>query len=147
MMQLKIKIMKAKVVWKMKINKPIIQFRIGAVGSLLATAIAVLSQLASVDKPDKFLNNAITFLAISIPFLALDVYLLISELIIEKTAKNTLRGLLRLISIILFFVAMANIFFHFSQIAGILFSVITLLSVFLFVRFYKALQNNKNEEK
>lgn len=131
----------------MKINKPIIQFRVGAVGSLLATAIAVLSQLTSVDKPDKFLNSAITFLAISIPFLALDVYLLISELIIEKTAKNTLRGLLRLISIILFFAAMANIFFHFSQIAGILFSVITILSVFLFVRFYKALRNNKNEEK
>ena len=75
----------------MKVNKSIIQFRIGTVGSLLATAIAILSQLVSVNELDRYVINATIFLAISIPLLALDVYLLISELIIEKIIKSTLK--------------------------------------------------------
>jgi hypothetical protein len=131
----------------MKINKSVIQFRIGAIGSLLATSIAVLSQLVSVDTPDNFVINTVALLAVAIPLLTLDVYMLISELIREKSVKSTLRGLLRLVAILFFFAAMTNIFLHFSQLAGLLFLSVTILSVFLFVWFYRSSRNITTEDK
>ena len=125
----------------MKINKPIVQLRIGVVGSLLAVAITVIGELISAESLDRFLEASVMMLALSIPLLGLDVYLLISELLNEKQVISIIRGLLRFIAFVLFFAAMTSLFFHFSSLTGMLFIVAVLICILLFMRFYRELLN------
>lgn len=120
----------------MKTNKAVIQFRIGALGSLLATSIALISQLTSVEVLDNFLHIATVLLAFSIPTIGMDLYLMFSELLTEKTFKSIFRELMRFLATVAFFAAIVLVFFHFSQLAGFVFIAILLLCVVTFVRLY-----------
>ncbi len=122
----------------MRTSKELVQFRIGLMGSLLVTAIAVIIQLLGIELLDQFLVAAVNLFAVAIPLISLDAYLLISEFLVGRQVRSTARRLFRFVAVVLFFAALVCLFFHFSAIAGVLFSGMILVSILLYILLYRA---------
>jgi hypothetical protein len=129
---------------KQKIDKADNRRMQGVAGGLVGVAVIAVFQLLTLSSLDKRLTVSLYCFATSIPLLSFFVQSKVAESWYTNSVSFWYTVLPLLIGATIWFVGLAAVFFHFSIIVGLIFSLLAILGVISVTR-YQALLEEVNK--